>query len=236
LIETDFRERAGNGGIKMSKKAKIALIIAIIAIAAAAVVAVLILTGGNAAGEAESQSDDQIDVSVYEDDEEEAIEEDESAGAGTSQPDAPVVYNYNDLSTAIADIPKAAALDEMYILLEGYWITESNAFVAFIFEGGAHAVEFGMFQTSWGLSGPITGGRGTGKYEGELVVSIPARPPNEMDDGYPASKETIYIDIAGLYEPNSSIRVKIGKLDNGQWNTYTYGGSTLDNAFETWYY
>ena len=160
----------------------------------------------------------------------EPVQEDENRGSGE------VVYDYNDLSTAIADVPKAAALDQIYILLEGFWITEENPVVGFIFEDGKHAIEFGLFQTGYGYRGVITDGRATGKFEAELVITVSAVPATEMDDAIPESKETIYIDIGGLYEPENMIRVKTEKLDNGNWNTYRFGALTLDQAFDNWYY
>jgi len=157
------------------------------------------------------------------------------------------VYDYNDLSSAIADVPKKEALDEMYILLEGYWITTTSdyPFVGFsINENGTHEIEYGLFQTSWGLRGEIVDGYAMGAYEAALIIHIPAAPPNEMDDGYPESIQTIYIDIGGLYQ-DGTIRVKIEELfeldtddglkDNSVWFTYKPGGTTLEEAFENWW-
>jgi hypothetical protein len=155
------------------------------------------------------------------------------------------VYDYNDLSTAIADVPRKEALDEIYILLEGYWITSEYPFVGFfINENGAHEIEYGLFQTSWGARGEIVGGHATGKYEAELTIHIPAVPANEMDDGSPESIQTVYIDIGGLYQ-DGTIRVKIedliglatedGAKDNSGWLTYEPGGYTLEQAFDNWF-
>jgi len=212
-------------------KRKLALIIAIIAAIAALIVLLLIVNGGRSAAPEDIDQPEVIDEIVEEHPViDEPVQEDENRGSGE------VVYDYNDLSTAIADVPKAAALDQIYILLEGFWITEENPVVGFIFEDGKHAIEFGLFQTGYGYRGVITDGRATGKFEAELVITVSAVPATEMDDAIPESKETIYIDIGGLYEPENMIRVKTEKLDNGNWNTYRFGALTLDQAFDNWYY
>jgi len=222
--------RAGVKMAKMSLKTKIAMIIAIVAVAAVAVVLLVILTNGNA----EPASDQDLEAAAYEEEEEAVV--DESGQPGEDQRGDDAVYGYSDISTAIADVPKAAALDKIYILLEGFWITEDNPVVGFIFEDGKHAIEFGLFQTGYGYRGVITDGRATGKFEAELVITVSAVPATEMDDAIPESKEMIYIDIGGLYEPENTIRVKTEKLDSGNWNTYRYGALTIDQAFDVWYY
>ena len=168
---------------------------------------------------------------------------DMSESADNSQPTAPgstssgdVVYDYNDLSTAIRDIPGKKALDEIYILLEGYWITQDNPFVAFHKnENGDHEIEYGLFQTSAGVRGKIIGGNATGKYEATLTVFIPAVPANEMNAAKPERTETIHIDIGGLYQSGSTIKVKIENPDINGWHTYKSGGSTLEQAFDNWF-
>jgi len=169
----------------------------------------------------------------------EIVEEEPAAGEpgqfDEDQGSGGALYGYSDISSAIADVPKAAALDKIYILLEGFWITEENPVVGFIFEDGRHAIEFGLFQTGFGFRGIITDGRATGEYEAELVITVTAVPATDMDDAIPESEETIYIDIGGLYESESTIKVKTEKLDSDNWNTYRYGALTIDQAFDVWY-
>jgi hypothetical protein len=214
------------------------------------VVFVIPAAGGGTATEADSPVSDISDADTGDapgpetvPEPEEASEPEESATAETDPPatsgetpDEGAVYDYNDLSTAIADIPRKEALDEMYILLEGYWITEGNQFVGFfIDENGNHEIEYGLFRSSFGARGRITDGHATGTYEATLTLYIPAVPENAMDDAKPERTETIHIDIGGLYGPGgTTIKVKSENLDIGGWYTYEPGGYTLQQAFENW--
>jgi len=160
-----------------------------------------------------------------------------------------VEYDYNDLSTAVADIPNKKALDAIYILLEGYWITTTSdyPFIGFFTnDNGDHEVEYGLFQTSWGLRGVIVDGSATGTYEATLILYCPAIPADEMGIEVPESIQTITIDISGLCQSGDpTIRVKIENLfeldtddgvkDNSVWFTYKPGGSTLEQAFDNWW-
>ena len=146
-----------------------------------------------------------------------------------------VVYDYNDLETAVRDIPRKEALDEIYILLSGYWITRTDPFVGFMInDKGEHEIEYGLFRTSFGARGRIIDGYATGAYEATLIVFFPAVPATAMDGARPESTETIYIDISGLYEPRTTIKVKSDKIGNGGWYTFEPGGSTLQQAYENW--
>jgi len=154
-----------------------------------------------------------------------------------------VIYDYNDLATAVADIPNPQALDEMYILLTGYWVTEGDPYMGFFVgfvsintgdHAGAHGVNYGLFETEFGRDGKIVGGRATGAYEADLDVTFPAVPGNEMFDGYPETTDTVSIDIGGLYDATPSIKVKKGDVGNGGWYTYKPGGPTVESAYDAW--
>ena len=153
--------------------------------------------------------------------------------ATPGEPSGDTVYDYNDLSTAVADIPREEALDEMYILLEGYWITNDDPFFGFVYIDGVPGIEYGLFQTEFGAAGKITGGHATGAYEAELTVFFPAVAEDMMSSGRPESTQTVHIDIGGLYEPGSTIKVKVEDLGNGGWYTYQYGGASVQEAFQS---
>ena len=225
---------------KSSLAMKIIASIAALAAVGAVIVLVVILVGGNNNGNnnvANSGNDNNITTpsgnggtaTTTADDDDSTQNGGSNGNGGSSGGD--VVYNYNDLSTAIADIPRKEALDEMYILLTGYWVTEGNPFVGFTKEGDSHMVEYGLFETEFGARGSIVDGYATGTYEAVLIVHFPAIPANEVNDGRPESTETIYIDISGLYQPGTTIRVKTDMLDDGEWHTYSYGGFTLEAAY-----
>ena len=210
-------------------------------VGAAAVLAVILITGGDNITVPDNNNPDpgsniNIDPGVNPDVDPDT---DPNTGSNTdpntdpnSSQNGNVVYDYNDLSTAVADIPRKEALNEMYILLEGFWITDGDPFVGFLFdENGNHEIMYGLFFTEFGARGRIIGGHATGDYTAELTVLFPAVPANEVNSGRPESTETIFIDIAGLYAAGSTtIKVKTDKLDNGQWNTYQYGGLTFEQA------
>jgi len=163
----------------------------------------------------------------------------EAFGGGAYYPD--------DLAAAISSIPGIGALDDIFTLFDGYWITTTSdyPFVGFsINESGAHEFEFGLFQTSWGRRGEITDGYSTGMYEATLTVRVYAVPADEMGPGLPESTQIIHLDAGGFYQ-DGTIKIKIDDLfeldtddglkDNSQWFTYTPGGATLDEAFQLWY-
>lgn len=166
---------------------------------------------------------------------------DSDSQSGNVPTDKSPVYDYNDLSTAIADLPAKKALDEMYILLSGYWISDEYPFVHFFINAdGAHCVEYGLFQTGFGMSGEIIDASAVGPYKAELVVRFPARLATEMDDARPESTETIYLDVGGLYpssddaSKDTSIVFKSDNLANGSYYTYVPGGNTLEQAYQNW--
>jgi len=151
----------------------------------------------------------------------------------SSQPtDDTSTYDYNDLSSAIADIPAKAALDEIYIVLGGYWITDGNPFIGFITNGsGGHEIAQGLFQSSYLDQGLIVGGYATGQYEADLIVKMPAYPGNEMEDPRPEYIETLSIDLNGLYQGGDvTIKVRTEFFEDGAWVTYRPGGATIEEA------
>ena len=231
---------------KMSSKEKIVLGIVIASVAFAVVILIIILSGGGLAKpvlvEPDMDTNDVIEevaepekAAEPEDDGVAAVAGDET---GSGADGGVVAFDYNDPSTYIQSIPDPKALDEMYVLLEGYWITDDYPFVGFIKKGGEHWIEYGAFQTSWGRSGKITGGFPSGKFEAALDILIPAQEATEMDDAQPARAETIYVDLSDLV-PNTKIKVKIGGLEDigwsGGWITYEPGGATLEQAFNNWW-
>ena len=144
--------------------------------------------------------------------------------------------NGNDskgLPDVMADIPKKEALDEIYELLTGYWVTTDYPFVGFYKDGEDFMIEYGLFQTSYSAQGKIIGGKATDTYEAELTVYFAPVPATMMDAARPERTETISIDLSGIDPPTGSVTIKVKTigLENGTWLTYKYGGWTLEDAF-----
>jgi len=198
----------------------IAIILAICAVAAF-IFYMVFDRGGTAAPEANEPV-----ISATPDEPKDVVKPDDPDRLPASDlpPGGDIVYDYNDLATAIADIPKKEALNEIYILLEGYWDSGEGPFVRFFFDTkGNHGVGYGLAQTGFGADGILIDGHATGKYEAVLDVLFPAVAATEMDDGTPESIQEIHVDLADLHQ-NATIRVKTDRLGNGGWYVYEPGG------------
>jgi len=130
-----------------------------------------------------------------------------------------------DLPALIAKLPANDVLDEIHSLFSGYWIVGSELFVGFIYENDAAAIDYGIYQTSFGECGKITEANAVSAKEFTLSIHIPAKPATDMDDAKPERTEMVYIDISN-YNDNR-LNIKIGD----EWRTYEYGGGSIEEAF-----
>ncbi|NLL62738.1 MAG: hypothetical protein GX241_00595 [Ruminococcaceae bacterium] len=148
------------------------------------------------------------------------------------------VNKYNDVSKIVADLPKKEALDALFALLKGYWITEENSFVFFsVNNKGQHYVGHGLFQTEFCREGKLIDATPVSKYEIKLLVYFPAIPATEMYDAVPETTETFYLDVTGLKSSNGAVSKDskiIFKADGLETYTYVPAGNTLDEAFKKW--
>ena len=143
-----------------------------------------------------------------------------------------VGFEKNGLLSAIAGIPGKNSLDELYSLISGYWIMNGRPFVYFFKDkNGAHQIEYGLYETSFSGGGRITGGKSEGTYKAELIIFDPGLPANEVNDGRPASNDTVLLDFGDFYK-NGTIKIKIEKLGSGEWYTYKSGGGSLETAYD----
>jgi len=133
-----------------------------------------------------------------------------------------------DLSALITALPDNDALTELHSIFLGYWINNVNSFVGFVIIDGVPGIEYGLFQTSFWISGKIIDSRAVNDREAELTIFIPARPETEMDDAMPERTETINIDISN-YSDNR-LNIKVFNLDGGEWCTYEFGGSNFEDV------
>jgi len=114
--------------------------------------------------------------------------------------------------------------------LNGYWTFEPNQFFGFITKDGKQFLEYGLFESSYGISGEIINTEFAGEYEMALTIYVPAKQATEMEDAQPEKIETIYIDISH-FNLDGRINVKIENLGDGEWHTYNYGGDTFESAY-----
>ena len=149
-------------------------------------------------------------------------------------PEPSAGYDPNDLAPAVANIPDQDALDAIFSVLDGYWITNDYPFVGFFTDPTSyeHSFHYGLFATEFMEEGTVIDGHATGQYSAELMIHVAAVPPNVMQDGHPEYTEPIIIDISGLYQgANQTIKVKVTALGDSQWISYRPGGFTLEEAF-----
>jgi len=208
------REKSKQQSKKLSLREKILIIITALSITGAAAVLVIFLAfDANKTGETSLPPDDTTTSDVS--------SGDDSTGARSS------------LAAAIASLPSQEALDEVLTLLDGYWSGANNMFVGFVYVDGVPTVDYGLFQSGFGIRGAIVNSYAVDKYEVALVINIPAVPASEINEAQPERTEIIYIDVAGLFEPGATIRTKISGFGSGGWYTYKHGGDTIEEALNS---
>lgn len=193
---------------KLPLKAKIVGIITVVAALGAIAVLVIILLNGKT--DLKKGSDTDLDSS-------------DSSQVGDSGMDS--IY----LPSLIAALPDEEALGEIYSLFSGFW-TSDDKFVGFTYVDGELAIEYGLFQTGFGIQGKIIDARAVSSTEAEFTILIPAVPASEINEARPERTGTVSIDISN-YSDNR-LNVKIADLGGGQWLTYKFGGSTLEEAYD----
>ena len=126
----------------------------------------------------------------------------------------------------IGALPDKEALSTICDLLGKSWrvtpdqYPNSALLANFFNREGAPSFGYGLYATSFGRHGEIIDSYATGAYEMTLIIYIPARPPGEIDDGYPESIQTVYVDVSRFSE-SGQIRIKIEGFAGGEWYTYT---------------
>ena len=128
-----------------------------------------------------------------------------------------------DLSALITALPDNDALTELHSIFLGFWINNVNSFVGFVIIDGVPGIEYGLFQTSYWMSGKIIDSRAVNDREAEFTILIPERPATEMDDAMPERTDIINIDISNYTD--NRLNIKVFNLDDGEWCTYEFGGS-----------
>ena len=152
----------------------------------------------------------------------------DGAGSGNSQL-GDGGTDETDLTSLLAALPGKEALEEMHSLFSGYWTADNN-FVGFIFVDGIPVIDYGLFQSSYGARGEIVDSRGVSPTEAELKVFIEAVPETAMNDAMPERTDIILVDISNY--DNNRLNIKLDNLAGGEWLTYEYGGSSIEEAFK----
>jgi len=134
-----------------------------------------------------------------------------------------------DMTYLIAVLPDEEALGGIHTQLIGFWVSD-NRFVGFTYADDALAIEYGLFQTGFGVQGKIIDARAVSVTEAQFTILIPAVPASEMNEARPERTATVTIDISNFR--NNRLNVKIVELESGEWLTYGFGGSTLEEAYD----
>ena len=228
---------------KLSTKAKIAAGISIVAAVCLVVVLLVILFGGGA-GNTAPDVDDLTPGAAAADsitsEPEPGDQDTDPAGAsettdGQTAPGGQTTGDPGldgiDLSAAIAKLPGNEALDEVYAVFHGYWITDDYPFVGFVYMDGVPGIDYGLFQTSFKAGGKVTDSQATGEYEMTLILFVPAAPATVMDAARPERTEKVFIDASDFNQHNT-MKIKIENLGDGGWHDYKYGGAIIEEAAE----
>lgn len=135
----------------------------------------------------------------------------------------------SDLVKAVKKLPDSDALEFICIKLNGFWVFDYQ-FFGFIDGENKQFIQYGLYATSYGVNGEIKDAKSTGDNSFSLTIFVPAVPANEMNDAIPERTETIHVDIS-TFDVDGKIKVKIGMLGDGEWNTYKFGGKSLEEAY-----
>ena len=144
-----------------------------------------------------------------------------------------------------ADIPNpggtdlsAAELDAFWTRNQGYWISvpytnpfddvvaQEGLFVGYFREGANYRIQYGLYQTSYEISGDVIKAVNLGDNRYAFVMYIPAAPDSIMDAGHPERWETVYV-----HEISNITNIKVEFLYESVWYAYEYGGQTLEEAY-----
>ena len=138
------------------------------------------------------------------------------------------------LVNAVANLPDSDAVDFVWDLLQGYWTATDNMFIAFVYQDGVAGMEYGLWETEWGVFGKLTDASSTGDYKSTLTLFVAGAEASELSDARPEMTVKVYIDLSGL-DQDGKINVKVENNGDGDWHTYAYGGKTAQEAYENLY-
>ena len=224
---------------KSSSKSKIAIIIAIIVVAIVLLLLIVIIPA--VGGEEEAPPADVIteDDSAADVEEPAEIEgtiepEDVTGPEDVTEPDDSAIgdsgLDATDLPALISALPDTAALKELHSTFMGYWISGNEPFVGLIYIDDVPGIDYGLYRSSFGVSGKIIDAHAVSATEAEFTILIPAMPETAMNDATPERTEIVSIDISNYNDQR--LNFKTEGLAGGAWQTYEYGGATFEAAAE----
>ena len=215
---------------KKSSTIRVLVIIAAVIVAVLVIVfAVMPAIGG---GTDTPASDDAVTEVNEADTSDEDAAGDISEQTGSNDSDLTVGdsgLDSTDISALISALPNPEALIELHSLFSGYWISGNEPFVGFIYIDGVPGIDYGLYRSSFGVSGKIIDSRAISANEAELTILIPAMPETAMNDATPERTEIVSIDISNF--DDNRLNIKIESLGNGEWYSYKWSGNTLAEAF-----
>jgi len=141
--------------------------------------------------------------------------------------------------TTTAPVITAPDFDYMGLFkrLEGCWNDKGSLFVAFEYREGQPCLYYGIYDSGFGVNGQLTGGKITGEDKAELTFLCPQLgEDDEGGDYHPEMTVTVLLDLIGLDDGKINIKIESSYSEYGnlEWQTYTYSGKTVDEAYAKW--
>jgi len=139
-----------------------------------------------------------------------------------------VSKDYTDIKNIVADIPKKEALDELYKLLDGYWI-DQDTFMGFSKENNKYLIEYGAYRSGFYVGGEVFNSVSINEYKIELQLDLLLGLPEDSEDT--ETKVSVFLDVSGLTKEKPIIKIKVEGIGDGEWYSYNYGGKSLAEAY-----
>ena len=143
------------------------------------------------------------------------------------------VTKIGNMKDAIENLSDDDAVEYFWEALKGYWTATDSTFklfVGFENENGVRSVAYGYFETEWHEVGKVTDIEATGENEVSITIFVPAAAATEMSDARPEYTAVIVLDV-GNFEQDGKIKVKIEDQGTSNWYEYSFGGVTLNEAY-----
>ena len=132
----------------------------------------------------------------------------------------------HDLPNTIEDLPDPAAIENLYRFISGYW-NSNGEFVAFVTHCGKPHIEYGIWNSDYMRSGPVTNTAASGELSVEITFLAEEQPGWEGSDGYPEESITIQVDLSSFAK---NAKLKVGA--DGDLSTFTYAGMNFQEALD----
>lgn len=135
----------------------------------------------------------------------------------------------NDMSYPVSQLPNQQAINDIWSRLAGYWTLLDGRYIGFVSNGDVKFVLYGFSDSENSGFGELQGIEATGAYSATLTVHYAAMPATENSPASPEREVTMAIDLEGLGF-DGTISVSIADVADGEWNSYTFSGYSLEEA------